>query len=78
MQFFYLSCITAAIFTVGHKTEIISLLGDADRSVRQIYKIFNERHAHHPYSIICGTVNKINNIFNETGVVSRKEILRSK
>lgn len=49
----------AARLTVRDKTEIIHLLGDDDRSSREVCRIYNKRHADPPNSISSGTVNNI-------------------
>lgn len=60
----------AARLSLREKIEIIRLLGDDDRSSREVCRVFNERHADRP-NITCGTVNKIKTTFNETGAVSK-------
>lgn len=61
--------------TLNEKIEMVRLVGDNVRSARDAAREFNNRHPdRHPVS--SGTVNKVNQIFNQTGAVS-KNILKS-
>lgn len=62
--------------SLGEKIEVIRLLGDNDRSAREVCRVFNERHADRP-NISCSTVNKINKTFCESGAVSKLLLKRN-
>lgn len=51
---YHLWVLSAAMFTVTVKIEIIRLFGDYD-SAREGCRIFNDRHADRPISINCET-----------------------
>lgn len=56
--------------SLRERIEVVRLVGDNARTVRETAREFNNRHPQRP-PISCSTVCNINKIFNETGTVSR-------
>lgn len=59
--------------TLRHKIEIVRLVGDNARSIREAAEEFNVRHPNGP-NVSSTTVYNINKVFNDTGSVSKRII----